>query len=235
MLKSTKIVAGFGIAAALSVAAVPVASFAETETTNYNGQVSLKATLKDEISIQIDSKDMATTGTATTGTAVEFMNAESTNSLSAGKSYFTGDTTEITIETNVPNTYTLSTSGSELVSADNDAIGRAGYASTDGGLAISSTNGDDYDGNSMWGIKVSGTNKEGETISLATSAGNTSVFNGATKYQISDAGTVVDFAQVSGAKIANTYNVDYGIGINEDQPSGVYEGSVYYSVTHIKN
>ena len=52
MLKSTKIVAGFGAAAALSIAALPVASFAtDPVTTTYRGKVSIIATLQDEISI----------------------------------------------------------------------------------------------------------------------------------------------------------------------------------------
>ncbi|MBR3365913.1 hypothetical protein IKG48_02210 [Candidatus Saccharibacteria bacterium] len=235
MLKSTKIVAGFGVVAALSVAALPAASFADTETT-YNGQVTLRATLQDEISIKIDTADMTTSGSAGEGTLVEFMNSESTptSSLSTGKSYFTGNKTQITVETNVPNTYTLSASGTELTSGNNDTIARAGYDSASGGLTITNTNEDDYAGDSMWGIKISGTNKAGTAISLSTSTGTASAFQGATKYQISGTETVVDFAEVDGAKIQNTYDVDYGIGINENQPSGVYEGTANYSVTHIK-
>lgn len=240
MLKSTKIVAGFGVVAALSVAALPAASFAAQ--TDYSGQVSLTATLKDEISIQIDSNDMATTGTATSGTPVEFMNgaATPTNSLSTSKSYFTGNKTRITVTTNTPNTYTLSTSGSELVSTtdSNNVIARAGYydsGTNTGGLSISSTNEDDYTGDSLWGIKISGVDKDSQAITLSTSGGTDSAFEGATRYQISDTGTVVDYTQVTNGKISNTYSVDYGIGINADQPSGVYSGSAYYSVTHIKN
>lgn len=236
MLKSTKIVAGLGAIAALSVAALPAASFAET--TNYSGQVSLSATLKDEISIKIDTADMTTSGDAAEGTAVAFMNDESTPTidLSAGHSYFTGGKTHITVATNVPNTYTLSTSGSALTSGS-ESIARAGYydGTSSGGLDISSTNGDDYTGDSMWGIKVSGVNKANTAISLSTGEGTASAFRDATRYQISDTGTVVDFAQVNGSKISNTYTVDYGIGINENQPSGVYTGVAYYSVTHIKN
>ena len=236
MLKSTKIVAGFGAIAALSVAALPAASFAET-TTNYSGQVSLSATLKDEISIKIDTVDMTTSGDAAEGTAVAFMNAEATPTadLSAGHSYFTGGKTHITVSTNVPNTYTLSTSGSALTSGS-ESIARAGYYDgSAGGLDISGTNGADYTGDSMWGMKISGVNKANAAISLSTGEGTASAFRDATRYQISDTGTVVDFAQVSGSKISNTYTVDYGIGINENQPSGVYNGVAYYSVTHIKN
>ena len=236
MLKSTKIVAGLGVVAALSVAALPVASFA-TET-NYSGEVSLSATLQDEIDIKIDTVDMTTTGSAASGTAVTFMNAEATPTanLSAGHSYFTGDKTQITVSTNVPNTYTLSTSGSVLTSANGDTIARAGYFDgTDGGLSISGTNADEYNGASMWGIKVSGVDKNNQAIVLKASGGTNSAFEGATRYQISDTGTVVDYAQVAGAKIANTYTVDYGLGINEDQPSGVYTGTAFYTVTHVSN
>lgn len=236
MLKSTKIVAGFGAAAALSIAALPVASFAtDPVTTTYRGQVSLSATLQDEISIKIDTADMTTSGDPASGTAVAFMNAEATPTvnLSAGHSYFTGSKTQITVATNVPNTYTLSTSGSALTSGS-ESIAQAGYASSNG-LTIGSTNGADYTGDSMWGIKVSGVNKNSTAINLSASDGTASAFRDATKYQISDTDTVVDFAEVSGSKIANTYTVDYGIGINENQPSGVYNGTAYYSVTHIKN
>lgn len=237
MRKSTKIVAGFGTVAALSVAALPVASFAETTTTAYSGEVSLSATLQDEIAIKIDTVDMTTSGAATKGTDVVFMNADATPtaSLSAGHSYFTGAKTQITVTTNVPNTYTLATSGSVLTSANNDTIGLAGYDSTSGGLSIASTNAADYTGDSMWGIKVSGVDKDDTAITLKTSGGTNSAFESATKYQMSNTSTVVDYAQVDGAKIANTYNVDYGLGVNEDQPSGVYTGTAYYTVTHVKN
>lgn len=236
MLKSTKIVAGFGAVAALSVAALPMASFA-TET-NYNGQVSLSATLRDEIAIEIDDTAMATSGSPTAGDPVAFMNSESTPTvdLSAGHSYVTGNATKITVTTNVPNTYTLSASGSALTSGTN-SIALAGYGDgTSGGLDLGSTptNGADYTGDSLWGMKISGVDKAGDPIDLSTSSGD-SLFKDAATYQISDTGTVVDYAQVTGSKISNTYRVDYGIGINEDQPSGVYTGAAYYSVTHIKN
>lgn len=238
MLKSTKIVAGFGAVAALSVAALPVASFAATET-NYSGQVSLSATLQDEISIKIDNQEMATSGTATSGTAVEFLNAEATPgiNLSAGHSYITGNKTQITVVTNVPNTYTLSTSGSDLTNANSNTIALAGYGDgTSAGLNLGATptNGADYSGSSKWGMKISGVDKSGNPISLSTSSGD-SLFKDAATYQISNSDTVVDYAQVTGSKISNTYNVDYGIGINEDQPSGVYTGAAFYSVTHIQN
>ena len=87
----------------------------------------------------------------------------------------------------------------------------------------------------MWGIKVSGVDKNNQAIVLKASGGTNSAFEGATRYQISDTGTVVDYAQVAGAKIANTYTVDYGLGINEDQPSGVYTGTAFYTVTHVSN
>lgn len=238
MTKSTKIVSGLGLVAALSVAAVPVASFA-TET-NYSGQVAVRATLADEIEIQIDGNDMDTTGSSTSGDLVEFMNDETTptNQLSAGHSYYTGNKTAITVATNVPNTYTLSTSGTALSSTDS-SIALAGFdgaASGNTGLTISSTNGATYSGDSMWGIKISGVDKSSNAISLTTDGTNASAFAGAAKYQLgTGSATTIDYAQVTGAKISNTYNVDYGIGINANQSSGVYNGAVYYSVTHIKN
>ena len=246
MLKSTKIVAGLGVVAALSVATLPVASFA-TET-NYTGQVSLTATLEDELEIKIDNVDMTNktlnpSDPDASGTAVAFQNASGTTNLSAGHSYFTGDSTTVTISTNVPNTYTLVTSGSVLTSGNGDTIARAGYydsGSGTGGLEVGQvsnvdTNGAEYSGSSMWGLKISGEDKNSNAITLKDSTNTNTAFQGADKYQISDTGVVVDYAQVTGSKISNTYTVDYGIGINENQPSGVYSGTVYYSVTHVKN
>ena len=237
MLKSTKFVAGLGVVAALGIATVPVASFA-TET-NYSGQVSVKATLKDEIEIEIDGNAMSTSGASTAGDPVEFMNDEATptNELSAGHSYFVDDATTITISTNVPNTYTLSASGTALSNA-NGSIAVAGFdgaASGNAGLTISSTNGDTYNGDSMWGVKISGSDADG-AISMTTDGTTASAFEGATKYQLgTGSATIIDYAQVSGDKITNTYDVDYGIGIASSQSSGEYNGAVYYSVTHIKN
>lgn len=233
-MKSTKIIAGLGVAAALGVAALPVATFAET-TTTYKGQVGVQATIADEIAVKIDTNDMATGATPTSGTGVVFRTAgesPSTN-LSAG-AFYTAGATSITVSTNVPNTYTLAASGSVLSSATAE-IPVAGIVAANSNLPADGTNGSAYNaGASQWGIKVAGVDKDSQAITLSDGTDAT-VFNNAGKYMIATDPTTVDYATVTAGKIENTYTVNYGLGITADQASGAYAGQANYTVTHVKN
>ena len=242
MSKSTKIIAGLGVAAALGVAALPVATFAAQTSTTYSGQVALSATIADELSITIDGDPMSTEAPITEGTDVTFMTpakgtegtdgyvAPSAN-LAAGKFYKAGNT-QIVIATNVPNFYTLQAAGTVLES-DDATIAVAGTdASGENGLT-GGENGDPYSGDSKWGIKVSGVDKNSSAISLSDGTDPTA-FAGASKYLIGTSATTVDYAAVSAGNIENTYSVEYGLGINEAQSSGVYTGTATYTVTHVK-
>lgn len=243
MSKSTKIIAGLGVAAALGVAALPVATFAAQTTTTYSGQVALSATIADELSITIDGANMTTSGSPASGTAVTFKTnaigddpedpgyvAPSAN-LAAGKFYKAGNT-QIVISTNVPNTYTLQAAGTVL-SSDDATIAVAGVDATGDNGLTGGDNGSSYSGASMWGIKVSGVDKNSSAISLSDGTSAT-VFNGASKYLIGTSATTVDYAAVSSGNIANTYSVEYGLGINAAQSSGEYTGTATYTVTHVK-
>ena len=229
MSKSTKIIAGLGVAAALGVAALPVASYAST---NYTGNVALSATIQGDISIKIDSDDMGSE-TAGTGDEVIFKDGESTN-LSAGHFYKAGNT-RIVIETNVPNTYTLQAKGGALTSnASTATIPVAGVVANS--ALADADNGAEYTtgASSMWGIKVSAADKGGSAISMTTNGSDASIFQGATKYMIGTTDTIVDFATVTGGKIKNTYTINYGLGLSADQPSGTYTGTANYTVTHVQ-
>ncbi len=248
MSKSTKIIAGLGVAAALGVAALPVASFAAQTTTNYTGAVGLSATIADELAIKIDNNNMATGGTAASGTAVTFMtNAIGTqgqdgyvapsSNLIAGNFYKAGNT-QILISTNVPNTYTLKARGTALTSAD-ASIPVAGVVAAESTLPTeNAANQSEYTGASMWGIKVSAIDKNNTAKALVTDAATptptNSVFNSAEKYMIDTSDTIVDYAEVTSGKINNTYSVEYGLGINAAQSSGIYTGTATYTVTHVK-
>ena len=206
-MKSTKIIAGLGVAAALGVAALPVATFAEGEPADATGTVNLSATVSSDLTLTI----------ATGGTSIDFGSA-----LSAGaSSTASGATSVITVATNWPNGYELKgTSTGDLTSTDNqDNIAEFATASTITGTGAA-------DG---WGAAIAlGNDVEFDTTSAFNNlaAGQYLGFNGST-------GRVIDKKAAQEGAISNEYTVSYGLKTKADQASGTYTGTITYTATAV--
>ena len=133
MSKSTKIIAGLGVAAALGVAAIPVASFADTAGTH---TVTVTASVAGDIVVKAATGDATATADAA---LTDITGSSSTGSIGFGNlgikdQKVHANTTVIDVETNYPHGYTLSADANELTNAVGGAtIGRAsGEAFTTG-------------------------------------------------------------------------------------------------------
>lgn len=210
MTKSTKIIAGLGVAAALGVAALPVASYAA----NYSATVPVQATVANSVKIEI--KDMNASSPAWTSaqqadaagtnafanlTAVNFGTA-----INPGAGVSKADQTEIRVTTNYPSGYTI---GAVTTALTGDPTGS--IAAFESATAVAAS------GNtaSGWGISVQ---KNADAYVL----GSANTYTGSNGV----------FETVSGltGKTVNTYVANYGLNVAEDQAAGNYSGSVTYTV-----
>lgn len=220
MSKSTKIVAGLGVAAALGIAAVPVASFAVTDL---SGTVDITATIADSFSMTIDTKTASQAGTA--GNAIDFGEVAVNSTDTAGS-------TTLVVTTNIPDGYNLKAfatgaAGHEtaLHNAEADAD-IPGYASLSALTA----------GTAGWGIKVSAVEKDvADAGAAAARALNGGVFDGTQYLAPTTAGAIIDSIAADSISAMHevTYTVDYGIATSANQAAGTYAGQVTYTATPV--
>ena len=217
-MKSTKIIAGLGVAAALGVAALPVASFAAGGTTT-KGTVTVNASVNGHLTIKMtnsagtESDDIANT-TSWTDTVGFGSLANKEQKVIAGA-------TKIEVDTNYPNAYTLTGAATALA---NSVSGGGSIALTDGyNFDTAGSAEDTYTATtSVWGIKVV---KSGNDSTLTNTDGYSS-----STYKSLASGTIDSIAS-STENQDNTYAISYGIGISPSQASGNYSGSIVYTVT----
>lgn len=226
MSKSTKIIAGLGVAAALGVAAIPVASFADTAGTH---TVTVTASVAGDIVVKAATGDATATADAA---LTDITGSSSTGSIGFGNlgikdQKVHANTTVIDVETNYPHGYTLSADADELTNAVGGAtIGRAS------GEAFTTGTGDYAGTSSAWGIKVAKAVWDYSASDWSSTAGTLSNTNGytTTDFNAIANGTVDTTGNIS-TNTRNKYTMSYGIGIAEGQASGTYSGEIEYTVT----
>ncbi len=224
MSKSTKIIAGLGVAAALGVAALPVASFAYTGT----GTVAVSAEITGTIGMQINTDNSGTMSSDIEDDATQAGFAADFGSVTLGYGYKKAGNTIIKVHTNQPGGYVLSATGADLAQTGAGAgsavipASTAGVTVTDNDAAVASAV-------SGWGITVDKT-KTGTatTENLGTYFGNAAgnVFKAKTTSETID--TVSDVTTA----YEGTYTIGYGLTVAENQPSGNYSGTITYVATN---
>ncbi|MDO4889426.1 MAG: hypothetical protein Q4A25_01900 [Candidatus Saccharibacteria bacterium] len=218
MSKSTKIIAGLGVAAALGVAALPMASFAA----NYSVTVPVQATVANGVKIEV--KDM--NATPSDWVAAQQPDADGTNafadltavnfgsSLAPGVGVSLLDQTEIRVTTNYPSGYTLSAVTTDLTGDPASSI--ADFESVTAVNASGNTT-------SGWGIQVA---KNGTALAAFVD-GATTGYKGAN-------GQIDSVNGLTGLT-TNVYVANYGINIAASQAAGTYSGSATYTVASDAN
>ena len=206
-MKSTKIIAGLGVAAALGVAAIPVASFAEGEPQPASSTVNLSATIASDLSLTI----------AEGGNSINFGNALSAGAASTAENA----TSVITVTTNWPNGYELTgkSTGDLAATGTTDKIAEFATASTISGEGAA-------DG---WGAHVAmkqGASFDNTSAFKDLTAGQYLGFNGAT-------GRVIDKKAAKSGQVSNDYTVTYGLKAKANQASGTYTGTIPYTATAV--
>ena len=216
MSKSTKIIAGLGVAAALGVAALPAATFAANYGTH---EVEVSAIVEGSITASIatganasDPADWATSG------EIDFGN------LSTGDMLVHANTTRMVVETNYPNGYEFTAVAAAL---PNTTAGSGTIALTNGTVITGdSTTKGSYSGDtSVWGIRVSKATWNGSawgTSTVMSTGDYASTTNN--EYKSLASGTIDEVGPLA-ATTKNKYDINYGIAIAGDQASGTYENS----------
>lgn len=222
MQKSTKIVAGLGVIAALGVSSIPAASFAANIYTG-TGKVYLTAKVASSISMKIDGTEIEN-DTEEDGNNVTF---NSNGLLTTGKGYKSDANTTITMKTNYPTGYNLTAKGDNLKST----VGTGANATTNyinvatGGVSITDKaafNG----GTSGWGITVDLTTPSGGSMSGEYFA------NAASKnYKMKTTAETIDNVSGVTSEVEKVYSVGYGVGIASGQAGGEYTGRAVYVAT----
>ena len=209
MSKSTKVIAGLGVVAALGVAALPLASFA---TSGDYGTVAVSATVPDAISMTIDGT--ATTGSGVAGNAVAFGNV-ATGAIAVSD----GSTIKYNVAYNFKVQNTSNSGAGDLASSTSTI---APFATATKPTTGQSTSG--------WGFRVT---KTSGTIS-ATAYDDATLMDGADKTYIGvpTSETTLDAVAAPAAAITGTYTMEYGLQVSNDQASGTYTGSITYKVTN---
>lgn len=222
MSKSTKIIAGLGVVAALGVAALPVASFADDYGTH---TVTVSAEVGGSITAKVATGTNPTPSTwASTGT-IQFGN------LAGGDMLVHDDTTQIDVETNYPNGYSLTAEAEALA---NNVTGGGEISLTNGATitGTASAKGTYNGATSVWGIKVTKTAYDYTNTDWASSA---SALSAGSDYSSTDfvskaTGTIDESGAIS-ATTRNKYDINYGIAIASNQASGSYSGDIEYTLT----
>ncbi|MBR3414626.1 hypothetical protein IKG73_01230 [Candidatus Saccharibacteria bacterium] len=222
MSKSTKIIAGLGVAAALGVAALPLATFADdfgTHTVTVSANVAGTITAKAITGTNPTPVEWASTGTINFG------------NLAGGQMMVHGDTTVIDVETNYPNGYVITATAEALenTTGGSGTIGMTdGYAFT----GTSANKGTYNEPSSAWGVKVTKTAydyTESDWSSTPSALSADSDYSSST-FISKDTGTV-DTSGTAAATFRNKYDINYGIGIASNQASGIYSGEIAYTLT----
>lgn len=219
MSKSTKIVAGLGVAAALGVAALPVASFAA----DYSVTVPVTAEIGSSVKIEVKDNQASTptwvaATTADSGSTHAFADL-TTVAFSGAPGYGEEQTdlTRIRVTTNYPSGYTIFATTTDLDHATAASTSIPAFTSATAIVTSGNTA-------SGWGIRVK---ENPDAVSPATP---TYKIGSATQYNGND-GTAA-FETVSGLteRTEHEYSVDYGINVSNTQASGSYAGSVTFKV-----
>lgn len=217
MSKSTKIIAGFGVAAALGVAALPLASFA---TSGDYGTVAVSAVVPDAISMTIDGN--APEEGVAAGNNVAFGNV-------AQGAFAESDGT--TIKNNVT---VISSNAAYNFKVQNTSTGANGaLASATSTIApfAEATKPAANQATSGWGFRVT---KDGGAIS-ATDYDNATLKDASeakTYIGVPTTETTLDAVAAPSASTTGTYTMEYGIQVGTSQASGTYNGSIIYKVTN---
>ena len=213
MSKSTKIIAGLGVAAALGVAALPMASFAD----NYSALVPVEATVANSVKIEV--KDMNADTPA--WVAAQQADASGTNAfadletinfgsaIAPGAGVAKADQTEIRVTTNFPAGYTIGAVTTDL----EQTIGSGSASIADFATATA--------------VSASGNTTSGWGINVQKNASDY-VLGSATTY-IGSNGTFETVSDLTGQTV-NTYVANYGLNVSATQAAGTYSGSVTYTV-----
>ncbi len=214
MSKSTKIIAGLGVAAALGVAALPMASFAA----NYSALVPVEATVANSVKIEVQDMNADTPAWV----AAQQADASGTNAfadletidfgsaIAPGAGVTKADQTEIRVTTNFPAGYTIGAVTTDL----EQAIGNSASAS----IADFAT---------ATAVSASGNTTSGWGINVQKNASDY-VLGSATTY-IGSNGTFETVSDITGQTV-NTYVANYGLNVSNTQAAGTYSGSVTYTV-----
>ena len=221
MSKSTKIIAGLGVAAALGVAALPMASFAYTGT----GTVEVSANIAGTIGMQINTAADGTMSSDIADDATQAGFAAAFGDVVLGNGYKKVGNTIIKVHTNQPGGYVLSATGANLTQTAGTAVipaSPAGVTVATDGAAISGAV-------SGWVITVDKT-KTG----TATTETLGSYFTNAASNSFKAKTTAETIDTVSDVQTAyeGTYTIGYGLTVAENQPSGAYSGTITYVATN---
>lgn len=221
MSKSTKVIAGLGVVAALGVAALPLASFA---TSGDYGTVAVSATVPDAISMTIDGT--ATTASGVAGNAVNFGNvAQGAIAESDGT----------TIKNNVT---VVSSNAAYNFKVTNTSTGQSGGSGTAGALGSSTSEIEAFASatkptasqtTSGWGFRV--TKTSGTLSNTAYDASTLISGSDKTYIGVPTTETTLDAVATPASSTTGTYTMEYGIQISTTQASGTYTGSITYKVT----
>ena len=215
MSKSTKIIAGLGVAAALGVAALPVASFAA----NYSATVPVQATVANSVKIEVKDMNAGTPAwtaaqQADSGSTHAFADLTTVDfgSLAPGVGTSLADQTELRVTTNYPSGYTISATTTDLDHA------------TESGVAIP-------DFTTATAVATSGNTTSGWGISVQRTTNTpTYLIGSATAYNGNDGTSAFETQSSLSGLTQNEYTVNYGINVGASQASGVYSGSVTFTV-----
>lgn len=228
MSKSTKIIAGLGVAAALGVAALPVASFA---TSNYGLTTTVNASIEDYLRVYFNGTQHAADA-STSSYATQTVNFGTNGIIEAGKSYISSSNTTIRVESNYPGGYSLGVTPTALSATGvTDTFDPAATAFT-----IASDGADFTGTDSSWGIHiVKAASGVADTASMSglwwdsTTTAPVAGYLGGT----ADTSNAIDNVDVDdlGAAVDNTYTVTYGINAKPGMPSGAYTGTATYLVS----
>lgn len=215
MSKSTKIIAGLGVAAALGVAALPVASFAA----DYSATVPVKATVANSIKIEVRDNVAASPAwtaaqKADAGAVNAFADLSTVDfgNMAPGAGKELAGKTDLRVTTNYPAGYTISATTTDLAHKTEAGVAIPDFAAD----TTINTSGNTASG---WGINVRRT-----TNTAAYLIGSANEYNG------NSGATAFETQSGINGKTTNEYTIGYGINIAETQASGEYNGSATFKV-----
>ena len=226
MSKSTKIIAGLGVAAALGVAALPMATFADTSGTH---TVTVTASVEGSIIVKANTGDITEASTDITGGSntgnIAF------GDLGIGDQAVHDEVTVIDITTNYPNGYELNANAGQL---SHQTEGSTAFIDRASAQAFTTGEGTFTGSTSVWGIKVTKANWD-YTAQTPGWSGTAGTLSAGADYTTTDynavANGVIDDTGVLSTQTRSKYTMNYGIGIATGQASGNYSGQVVYTVT----
>lgn len=220
MSKSTKIIAGLGVAAVLGVAALPMASFA-AEGDQYTVTVPVQATVANGIKIEVKDNNVASPAWVSATRADNQQDGHAfadlstiSFSLAPGAGTSVLDKTDIRVSTNYPAGYTLSATTTDLEASNLPAI--EDFAS----VSQIATTGNTTSG---WGIQVA---KDNTVLPAFQTGEEPEVVSG---YKGVNSQIDAVTSGITGLT-THTYAVNYGINIAASQAAGTYNGSATFVV-----